>query len=167
MIGNKMQAVFRSAEYFLIKSFYGTQTTKRSGVPLMNHIDEGIVIMLNRGASLDAVKAYVVHPLYQGNDEFVKRLMDVPNLPMRTVMLAMEYRRAANAYLCNHHTDNWAMLDIEHAVAPLVSDVREMLVADKLQNYKDFVQYHQGTHERSKQLTTYFENWFTLLGAGP
>jgi len=36
-------------------------------------------------------------------------------------------------------------------------------VADKIQNYKDFLIYHQKTHARSKELNEYFQNWLKKL----
>jgi hypothetical protein len=36
-------------------------------------------------------------------------------------------------------------------------------IADKIQNYKDFMLYHYGKHKRSNELYTYFHNWFKLL----
>ena len=39
-----------------------------------------------------------------------------------------------------------------------------MLIADKVQNYKDFLLYHYGIHERSNQLNQYFINWLSYLG---
>ena len=42
-------------------------------------------------------------------------------------------------------------------------EVRLMLIADKVQNYKDFMLHHFMTHKRSNQLYMYFHNWFTLL----
>ena len=39
-----------------------------------------------------------------------------------------------------------------------------MLLADKIQNRKDFERYHKGTHQRSAELEQYFKNWLTRLG---
>ena len=38
-----------------------------------------------------------------------------------------------------------------------------MLYADKIQNEKDFKIYHEVTHERSKELREYFDNWINKL----
>ncbi len=38
-----------------------------------------------------------------------------------------------------------------------------MLMADKLQNRKDFEIYQEGIHERSSELKQYFMNWFKRL----
>ena len=38
-----------------------------------------------------------------------------------------------------------------------------MLIADKIQNRKDFQLYHLGTHTRSEQLDQYFKNWLEKL----
>ena len=47
-------------EYNLIKEFYGVQKAKRSGVLLMNHIDEGLKILsqinINFGKFLTSLK---------------------------------------------------------------------------------------------------------------
>jgi hypothetical protein len=39
-----------------------------------------------------------------------------------------------------------------------------MLIADKIQNRKDFELYHEGTHERSLELKCYFIDWLWRLG---
>ena len=50
--------------YTLISNFYGDKTTKRSGVKLMNQIDEGIEILLQLDACIDTIEAYCVCLLY-------------------------------------------------------------------------------------------------------
>jgi hypothetical protein len=47
-------------------------------------------------------------------------------------------------------------------LSPL-KDVNDMLIADKIQNRKDFELYHLGTHDRSEQLDQYFKNWLEKL----
>ncbi len=41
-----------------------------TGVHLMNHIDEGLFILKKIGASELAKRAYAIHPILQGDDEF-------------------------------------------------------------------------------------------------
>jgi hypothetical protein len=45
----------------------------------------------------------------------------------------------------------------------IFSPVREMLIADKIQNRKDFELYHKDTHPRAKELTEYFNEWMKIL----
>jgi len=75
--------------------------------------------------------------------------------------LAMEYRSVANAYLS-------PMGDREPAQIRLspIEAVNDMLRADKIQNYRDFLRYHDGTHPRSAALHRYFRAWLTRLGIG-
>lgn len=154
-----------TVEYKIIKDLYKNDTTKRSGVPLMNHIDEGIAIMVERGASDRAIRAYIVHPVFQGDANLEEILNSDTLVDMNVVILAMEYRRTANSYLCKPSTDNWDLNDIGNAVGFLLPDVREMLIADKIQNQKDFRLYHYGTHARSDQLESYFIKWRQFLDA--
>ncbi|MGK0389502.1 MAG: hypothetical protein ACI94Y_002242 [Maribacter sp.] len=44
------------------------------------------------------------------------------------------------------------------------NEVKQMLIADKVQNYKDFMLYHYKLHTRSDELYEYFQNWSKLLG---
>lgn len=150
----------------LIEDYYGDRVTERSGVPLMNHINEGIAIMKGRKARDEAIAAYCIHPIIQADADFtnamISRTFDqFPNIEV--VMLVMEYRKTANAFLCTPHTDLYTKDDIRR-IAPLCSeDVREMLIADKIQNQKDFLIYHYGKHERSDKLYRYFRLWLEYL----
>jgi len=42
-------------------------------------------------------------------------------------------------------------------------EVNEMLIADKVQNKKDFMKYHFGKHDRSNELFRYFNKWLDAL----
>lgn len=146
--------------YDQIKKFYGDRTAIRSGVPLMNHIDEGLRILDWLNASDDAKAAYCVHPLFQ-DDDCLERMLGgqaIKEYDPRIVGLAMAYREVANSWLSTtERGDGWTPPNLR------AHDVKSMLQADKIQNYKDFLKYHQGNHPRSKELTEYFMDWLSYL----
>lgn len=149
-------------EYAAISAFYNTRVAARSQVPLMNHINEGLVILDKIGATTEAMAGFCLHPLFQNDEQLItegyKYTLD--NLDkvtsLRAVMLTMEYRRVANAYLAHHDTSNIKL-------SPL-KEVNDMLIADKVQNRKDFLAYHKGTHPNSSRLDEYFLDWMHALG---
>lgn len=152
-----------SFEYRLIKNFYGHRTAERSGVPLINHINEGLKILQDIGASDNAAKAYCLHPIVQCDED----LMNIMNDPFvwenlesaNTLITAMEYRSVANAYLSEHYKGFDDKIKLS-----CLKDVNDMLIADKIQNRKDFMKYHYGTHPKSDILSSYFINWLRVLG---
>lgn len=148
-------------EYRLIHSYYTGKTAERSGVKLINHIDEGLMILNYIGASEIAQRAFCIHPLLQGDTDLKKNIFDskMKLVDACVLITAMEYRRVANNYL-SHRTIQ-CLKDIE--LSPL-KDVNDMLIADKVQNFKDFELHHKATHERSSELTEYFNNWIRKLG---
>lgn len=151
----------------LITKFYGEQTAKRSGLPLINHIHEGLAILDGLGASKYAKEAFCLHPMLQGNIEYLQNnraLALDPKVTVSGYALAIAYRTAANAYLCKLSTDHWTQKDIADHVGELVPELRHMLIADKQQNQKDFMTHHYERHERSGQLLRYFHNWLDYLG---
>ncbi|BAV98686.1 hypothetical protein [Lysobacter enzymogenes] len=150
--------------YLAIADHYGRRTAARSGVPLIRHIGEGLAVLDAIGATPRAMQAYCLHPLLQDDDSLELSLQPgsafqrhAPD-PIATA-LAMEYRRVANAYLSQH----CAGADDLIALSPL-AEVNQMLVADKVQNRKDFERYHLGAHPRSDVLAQYFANWLRALG---
>jgi ABC-type amino acid transport substrate-binding protein len=82
----------------------------------------------------------------------------VSQLEAGAVMLAMEYRSVANAYLSHREIDNIE----EIKLSPLV-EVQHMLIADKVQNRKDFELYNSD-HPQAEALSEYFDNWLRRLG---
>lgn len=146
-------------EYQLVSEFYENKQAKRSKVPYMNHIDEGLGVLYKIGASEWAMRGYCLHPLFQMNTDLANNEVFFEQVNSRSLALAMEYRNIANAYLSSRKISS--LEDI--ALSPL-KDVNDMLIADKVQNYKDFLKHHDGEHERSFQLQAYFNNWFRRLG---
>jgi hypothetical protein len=152
----------RYQEYQAVAKFYGYQRARRSQVPLMNHIDEGLAILNWIGASQNAKLAYCLHPLFQEDECLAasyQRLPEITTQP-QVLALALEYRNVANGYLSHKP------LPDEIYLGPL-TEVHQMLVADKVQNYKDFLQYHADTHPRRKALDAYFQAWLSRLQISP
>lgn len=153
-------------EYEMIKEFYSDKVAKRSGVKLINHINEGLDILNCLNACLYTKAAFCLHPLLQDDQELQKNMDHVINHSNpKAILLAMEYRNKAQSYLCKEHTDHWNKKDIEIYVGKLLPEIRLMLIADKKQNQKDFNLYHKNTHPRSYQLEKYFKNWLEYLEA--
>ena len=158
---SKVDAIKYTQGYQLISAFYGNDVAKRSQVPLINHINEGLLILGALGASTEEMVAYAIHPMVQSDEVFKE---SYPTLARHAgalaLLLAVEYRNVANDYL-SYKISNQEFQPIR--LSP-IAGVNAMLIADKVQNFKDFQLYHQGTHERSDELTRYFQKWLTALG---
>ena len=149
-----------TTEYKLISEYYGERRAARSGVPLINHIDEGDYILWSICAPIASRKAFFLHPLVQSDVDMQINMHVIRevNADPYALILAMEYRNIANQYLSHRKISSVN----EIALSP-IPEVNTMLIADKIQNYKDFILYHRGTHPRSDELVEYFENWLTRL----
>lgn len=152
-----LDKVLQTDEYNVISTFYGTRKAERSQVPLMNHIHEGIDILVEQQASTNAILAFCLHPIVQ-NDEDI----DVSWSP--AYLLALEYKARANSYLCRPETDYIKTVDdVSEVVGPMSIDCLLMLLADKRQNQKDFIKYHRQTHTRTRELERYFNLWLSYI----
>lgn len=148
----------------LIRQHYSGRLTKRSRVPLINHVHEGLAVMWARRAPQDAMAAYCLHPLFQ-DDMPLRHAWYVDKLalsfPSSVVMLVMEYRNIANNYLLPLKANLYQSRAVKLSPLHLVN---EMLIADKVQNRKDFRIYHAETHRHRSALGRYFEEWLNALG---
>lgn len=163
-----LEQIKATYEYDLIQEFYGKQKAKRSKVPYMNHIDEGIIVIDQLGNTMGsenmftlAALAFCLHPIVQSDKDLEESFKEdlLTNVDVETVMLAMEYRSVANEYLSKR-----VISDVSEIRLSPILPVNVMLVADKVQNRKDFELYHKGKHERSAELDQYFKNWLQRLG---
>jgi len=149
-----------SYEYILISEFYKDKAAARSKQPYMNHINEGLYVLWELDAEYEAQLAWCLHPFIQGDDDFSKNLHLLRNESVNHLALkyAIEYRNIANQYLSKR-----VIMGIDEIALSPIEAVNQMLVADKIQNYKDFILYHKGTHPRSNELDEYFNNWLQKL----
>lgn len=146
--------------YKVIYDYYKDQRAKRSKVPYINHIDEGMVLCEHLGYGHSVQKAFCLHPLFQSDEaiqwSYQQEFVNI--IEPQILLLVMEYRNKANAYL------SYKELTVDQIELSPIPEVNQMLVVDKVQNRKDFEVYHFGKHERSAQLDVYFRNWLTKLG---
>jgi hypothetical protein len=154
-----VSGAFDMPEYKMVEEFYGDGFAERTKALFMNHIDEGMIIISHLNKSKAAMAGFCLHPLTQDDGNLAKNfaMLSEKGNPYH-VGLSLEYRNIANAYLSRREVKS---ID-EIALSPL-KEVNDMLIADKVQNYKDFILYHRGTHPRSKELDHYFNNWLDKL----
>ena len=166
-----------SPEYQLVSQYYNDHCAGRTGLHYMNHIDEGLWVLRWIGASELAMRAFCLHPLVQADADLatffttacVEQLRDqdsggggsglVRQVDNRVLLLALEYRSVANEHLSKQPAGHVIRL------SPL-KDVNDMLIADKVQNRKDFELHHVHAHERAAWLAQYFRQWLAALGVG-
>jgi len=149
-----------SIAYQLIEKFY-TDKIASSGAPYINHIDEGLVILKSLNCRNTVLDAFCIHPLFQ-EDQHLKlnyNLAEISLLNQQVIIFAMEYRSVANEYLSNK-----PILNISDIRLSPIKEVNQLLIADKVQNKKNFMKYHSQTHTRSNDLLRYFNNWLKRLG---
>lgn len=150
--------------YTMVRDYYGDNKTERSDVYYMNHIREGIVVLhelfkywsKHIHMNWDEVFAcYCLHPIYQNYANGDESCEEYIYIKSEYDEVGFEYARVANAYLSTRVIDDLDDIDFKTSKA-----VKFALVADKIQNYKDFIKYHHLTHKGRRRLFNYFHNWF-------
>lgn len=150
--------ILNTPAYRAVTQYYGNRVAERSQVPYMYHIDEGLYVLSEIGASKNSKEAYCLHPLFQNDEDLKRNQYLTPNMDPYLTCLVMEYRSVANEYL----SDKCKGPDDKIRLSP-IEEVNDMLCADKIQNYKDFLIYHKDTHPYKERLDQYFRNWLRTL----
>lgn len=143
--------------YIAISAYYGDRKAERSGVPLMKHIDHGLLLLQKWGRSAIEMQAWCLHPLAQAG-----------NVPaIEGSELAKEYAIIANSYLCTPENDRMTLHGKPYMLAMSLPDFSIecawLLLTDKVQNQIDFRTYHWFSHPRAEQLERYFNLWIETL----
>ena len=147
-----------SAAYYLIESFYGNKQSRRSKQFYMNHIDEGLYILNKLGADSNTKDAWCLHPIFQDDCALINSLtLNYKNINSESIIYAMEYRNVANNHLPKHKSKSPKL--------SILPEVNLMLIADKIQNCKDFEFYLLEREDVDiKRLSEYFHTeWFPVL----
>jgi hypothetical protein len=149
-------------ELRVVERLYSDKVTRRTGIHLINHVLEGMAVMRARGCPEVAIRAFCLHPVVQGDEDLREAWagrvtgMLAEGVTAEVLILAMEYRSVANEYLSGTPQR-------EIRLSPL-AEVNEMLVADKIQNRKDFERStHSQTHPKRDRLSQYFREWLAAL----
>ena len=107
------QRLAQTREDRAVSQFYGDRVTRRSMVPLMHHIDEGLAVLATSDAKDAAMRAFCLHPLLQDDAGLVAAYARLTELTdsVQVIALAMEYRRVANN--CSHRRAIRTVDDLE------------------------------------------------------
>ncbi|BBI90576.1 hypothetical protein HYO65_gp184 [Tenacibaculum phage PTm1] len=153
----------------IIMEAYGDKRTKRTNVPYMNHIFEGMQVInhfKNKYTFYElktALFAYILHPIFQAFDNNHKQVVDkyINFLKSDVIFNSVSYGHEANSYLRYHYQDG-KDLTFNKYENPIVGLA---LIADKIQNFKDLeLWYGNSTHEHYDDLEAYFNVWLQNLG---
>lgn len=150
----------KTIEYFIVHEYYRFIVAERSKVYKIFHIKEGCHILEKLGASMAAKRAFCIHPMCQDDKDLAENYQYLFNeCDAHAVALALEYRNIANQYLSHRDINS-----VKEIVLSPIPDINLMLIADKIQNRKDFELYLKGKIKNSDRMVQYFANWHTRLG---
>ena len=155
-------------EYRAIETYYGRSAAARSGQPYMNHIDEGLGVLSYMGANENTKRIFTLHPLIQVDEAMrdYQHILRATQYSDTAVAGAWQYRDTANAYLpSTEGHPGWS--EASKIMLSENTDVNMALVADKIQNNKDFSLHLDNGHypeDWRRNLRLYFSQWRKALG---
>lgn len=161
---------YKERALLVIEDYYKDKKAKRTQVPYINHIYEGLNVLNNINADIISQIVYILHPIFQTESKeevfriLVNNFWGMEKLDdeefSEIIKYGFLYKKYANSYLSKDHKI-LSKLDYDPNMPKYI---KEALIADKVQNYKDFLIYHKGTHPNSDLLDDYFKTWLICLG---
>jgi hypothetical protein len=145
----------------IVYYYYLNKYAERSALPYIFHIWEGIRILQELGADQNTIAAWCIHPLVQSDEDFDREMNQSclinEFISGPALFLALEYRHRANSHLSHMPSK---VPSFGHR-----KEVKHMLIADKVQNRKDFEKHLQGKEGvNSHRLNSYYKEWLKALG---
>lgn len=151
--------------YQIISELYEGQKAKRTQLPYIKHIDDGLLILDDLDADLITKEAWCMHPIFQMPD-LKEKVMDSkgqPQIRLATAILAAEYAETANQYrTVNYQSFHDNLPEIPN------SRVKKLLTCDKVQNYIELENTrHLLPYETVDRTHRYLLNWLHHLSFDP
>ena len=157
----------RTPEYILISEYYRDCYAVRSGVPKMNHIKEGIKLLIQWKRPDVEQRAFALHPILQDAKLMSFKSPLIAEFLPESLTLAQEYANIADKYLCRPETDyltnSQDETELQDYLGNMSTSCAWMLLADKVQNQSDFRKCHWFSHARTRELELYFNLWIKTL----
>lgn len=158
-------------EYDIIRSVFVGRKARRTNLPYIRHIDQGLYLLRYAKASQTVLGAWCLHPLFQLDEYFLPLLEGkgtflFNGVTLPVLGLAMEYRASANSYLTSDERQHPDPASRQYPRLSPVKEVNLMLQVDKVQNYRDarLHLYPHITNSESAMLDRYFQRWLGALG---
>lgn len=149
--------------YELVKKWYGNMRAKRSGRKYIEHIKEGCFLLDILYNDMDLRAAFCIYPIIQSDVDYESNIDILKNwakysFSQEALSMAIEYRKCANLYSSKDKIKHpW---DINTGN----DEVKKLLIADKIQNWKDAMDYVYPIDWKSKpRLDHYFSSWLFAL----
>lgn len=142
-------------EYNYMKDLFSTSVSKRTKDLSTNPMEEGLAILNILESNHITKKAYCIHQLFH-NDESLERSWDgnrFPNCDIKSMLLAMEFR---TLYKSKPNRNGIIKL------SP-IKEVNEMMLAYKMQQYKNFEINGRGQTDNDELVESSFKNWIKQL----
>ena len=152
-------AIEQTREWEIARRVLEPVHARRTGISHFQHVREGVRILQTLSAPLISQQAFTLHPLIQKTDDFVNNLALLEGCDARAVALAVEYRWVANQGVRQRVRENGWQITLSSFPA-----VNQMLLADKVQNRKDFLLHFPPSHPDFDELVRYFGCWMEALG---
>jgi len=164
-----MQNIENYEEYKLAERILTPLQARRAGVSYFTHVKQGLAIMdaYVQHEDYPAIAydpiieklAFCLHPLIQKVEDFKDNYYELKVCNPLCVALAVEYRWTANLGLRPILEANGSSISLSEFNA-----VNLMLIADKVQNYYEFLKYARPQLiKEDKRIDLYFRHWLSRL----